>query len=535
MKRAIGVIVALALVGLGMYVVRGRSGKQTAPPKKQPLVTVAPVTLGNIAESLSVTGKVEPVISIDVVPKVEQRIVWMPLREGDRVQAGQVVARLDPTELSRQLDQARAEERVAAASLRDVLAGSRREEVAQARALLRQAQATQAKAEASLRNSRSLYTQRNLPQQAADEAEGKVSVSEAQLRSAEASEEDARRDTDRIRHIVQIGGAAQEDLDRAETRLKTVQAQRHSAEAALKAAKAALEHVRELYAGPLASRDLDDAQGRVAESQAGVAAATQKLEMLLAGATPTQAALAREKVAQARTRVASARTVLEYCTLRSPLAGVVVSRHLQVGDMAEPKAPILTIAGTAQMVVRASLPDRDAVRIRRGATALVSLDAHAGRPLRLRVARVYPAADANSRLVTVELALPPGRATAPMGSLARLTIPLAQHQHTVVIPSVAIQQYADGRRVVFVVGDGDTAELREVEAGIEQNDRTEVLSGVKVGERLVVRGQEMLRDGMAVKVMAGKPGKGKKAAGGQGPEDGATAPSRGAGVREAGR
>jgi RND family efflux transporter MFP subunit len=317
--------------------------------------------------------------------------------------------------------------------------------------------------------------------------------------------EDAQRDVDRVKHMVEIGGAPQEDLDRAQTRLKTVQAQHSAAQAALKASRASLAHIRDLYAGPIPKRELDDAEGRVEEAKEGVASATQRLQMLLAGPTATQVSVARERVSQAQAKVASAQTPLAYCTLTSPFTGTVVARLKQVGDMAEPKSPILTLAETSQLVVRASLPDRDAVRLRPGTPVVAEIDAASGKPMRLAVERIYPAADSNSRLVTVEIALPNGIQAPPLGSLTRLSFLATEHRKAIVIPSAAVLEHPGGKRVAFVVAKSGKADMREITVGIEQNDRIEALSGIEPGEQLVVRGQEALKDGMAIKIMPPKP------------------------------
>jgi RND family efflux transporter MFP subunit len=526
LKRILWVILAVILVGAVFYTVASRKAPAVATTKKKPLVAVMAVQLGDMAEVLSATGKVEASAQVDILPKVEQRIVWMPFREGDRVTAGQVLARLDTTELSRQFDQARAEERVARAVLNDLMAGSRNEEVAQALALLRQAKAGQTRAEAQFRNLSTLYDSKNLPQQAIDDAEGKVRVNEAQLSAADASVEDAQRDLERVKQVVNIGGAPAQDLDRARTRVATALAQQRASAAAVTASRSALTHVRDLYAGPIPRRELDEAAGRLAEAKAAVTAATQRYQMLQNGPTGTQVSIARERLAQAQTKVASANTLLSYSTITAPISGAILVRQRQEGDMAEPKSPIVTIANQDRLLVRASLPDRDAARLRPGMPVRVVLDAGPARQQQLKVSRVYPAADPASRLVTVEIEIPKA-ASAPIGSLARLSFLVSQHRGVIVAPSDAVLPRPGDRWVAFVVGAEDKAEMRDVRIGLTENDKIEILEGLSPGDRLIVRGHEMLKDGAAVKVA---PAKGKGPQGGK-----AVSPDGTKGGEQAGR
>ena len=513
MKRTVGIIVAIVVAAGGWWLTARMRGtaKDASPTKKAPLVAVTIAQKGSIAEALSLTGSVEARTVVDILPKLEQRIVWMPAREGDRVIAGQVVARLDSLEHQRQLDQALADVRVNEASLRDLQAGARPEEIAQAKALLEQATASQERGEALLRNLRSLYGQQGVPQQAIDEATGKVHVNESQARAADVQVADAELDLGRVRQVVAIGGTAKQEEDRAKTRLETARAQQRAARAALHASRAALEHVKTLYGGPIPRREIDEAEGKVREAKSAVQAAKEKLGMLRAGPTPTQVAVARERVAQASAKLASARVMLQYCSITAPLNGVVVRRHAEVGDMAAPRSPLLSIANTGQVLVRAAVSETDAARFRVGMAVFVAVDGQPGPPLRSRISTVYPAADPGSRLIMVKVPLPSSSGTPLLGSLARVSVLVHRSDGSVVIPSAATVQRAGGKRIAFVVGQDDKASEREIETGIETNDKVEVLRGIAAGERLVVKGQEMLKDGSAVKAMAPKTGRGKGA------------------------
>ncbi len=415
-----------------------RSGNNNRSPsqaqKKIPLVETQAVTRGDIARAIETTGTVVFADEANVSPKVEQRIVWLQVEEGDRVTAGQILVRLDTTELDAQTRQAEAEVRVAEARLRDIEAGARSQEIRAA-----EAAAAQAK---------------------------------AQLAAARSAAEDARRDCDRQRQLLAIGGASQQEVDHAQTRC-------------------------------------DAASSQVGVAEAGLAAAQERLSQLKEGATQTQLALAREQVAQARTRLSYWESQASFCVIRAPISGVVTRKQQFVGDLASPKAPILTLADTSRTVIRTSVTDEVAARLRVGMPVRAEVDAlPRSEPLSLRVSRIYPSADPTTRLITVELAAPM-LAHVKQGSLARLAIILERHDNAVVIPAYAVVARPGGKLVAFVVEDG-TAKERLIQPGIESGDRLEILSGLAPGEQLIVRGQERLKDGAEVKV---KPPKGKPGGG----------------------
>ena len=156
-KRGIraGIIVVVILAVMGIAVHRmATSGKDDTLQKKVPLVAAAAVQLGSLARTIETTGTVEPENAVSIVPKIEQRIVWMPLREGDAVRRGQLLVRLDNAESADQLAAAEAEVSVAEARLRDVLSGSRPQEIRAAKAALAQAQSNAQQAKRDLEHTR---------------------------------------------------------------------------------------------------------------------------------------------------------------------------------------------------------------------------------------------------------------------------------------------------------------------------------------------------------------------------------------------
>jgi multidrug efflux pump subunit AcrA (membrane-fusion protein) len=75
---------------------------------------------------------------------------------------------------------------------------------------------------------------------------------------------------------------------------------------------------------------------------------------------------------------------------------------------------------------------------------------------------------------------------------------MEKHDHVVVVPSDAILRKPGGKSVAFVV-EKNTARMRPVVTGIESGGKVEIVSGINAGEKLVIRGHEMLKDGAQVK------------------------------------
>ena len=416
------------------------------------------------------------------------------------------------------------------------------------------------------------------PRLRVQEAQGRYKTAEAQVTAAQATLEDARRDLDRVERMQAIGGAAQESLDKARTRLDTAQSQLTAATAARDAAKEGLDGAQEIYSlaagpkqqlddartklqageaqlkaaqeaadaaerdyqhvlklnsGPLPQREIDEATSGLAETRAAAEAARQKLAMLEAGPTPTQMLVAQERVSQAGAKLAAARMLLSYCLVTAPVSGTVIRRMQDVGDMASPRMPFLTIATRGHPVVKGAIPDRYARQLQVGLAVKIAPTATGnGTSLAGAVTRIYRAADPKTRLMPFEAALPEGFAL-PVGAMVRLEVTLEEAVGVPVVPSEVLLSRPGGKRVAFVVEDGKAVE-KPVGVGIEADGRAEITSGLKPGQLLVVAGYQTVKDKMEVKVA--KPGQqptGKGEPGGQvspgtvGPAGSARPPARG--------
>jgi len=512
-RRGYGLAVLAVILALGFAVYRhNTAGKaDDTQQKKMPLVAVLPVQLGTIVKTIETTGTAEPENAVNIVPKIDQRITWMPLREGDQVHRGQLIVKLENSESTDQLSAALADVSVAEARMRDVLAGSRPQEIRSAKAALAQAVANSRQASLDLKHTRRLYGSSGIPEQQLQEAQSRYDAAQANVESAKATVEDAEIELGRLKKMLKIGGVSQEDVDKAQMRYQVTGSALTSASSGLASAKSNLEHVRDLNVKVIPEQQIDNAESKYASAQAALEAAKARLDLLREGASSTQIAVAREQVTQARLKADTFRTQSEYCTIKSPVNGVITKLFLHVGDMAQTKQPIISISEDARMVIKAGVSDNDAISVRPGQPAIVEIGSTGRSPLKLKITRVYPSADSATRLVPIELGLPMG-VSISQGSFAKVNLVTEKKENVVMIPFDAVIQKPGGKSMVFVVEQG-TAHARPIVTGSEWKGKVEIITGLGVGESLVVRGQEMLKDGVEVKVKPNKKSPGNSGAG----------------------
>lgn len=259
--------------------------------------------------------------------------------------------------------------------------------------------------------------------------------------------------------------------------------------------------------GILARVDQRELEAQLAAAEAGfqvAEAAFQRAEQLRERRVITLPEYERDRTAYAAAtaQLDQLRTRIGYATVRSPIAGVVLAKHVEAGDVVGNQTRLFTLGDVSTLVVRVGVSELDVVELNVGEAAHVSLDAFPGRVLEGRIRRVFPSADPNTRLVPVEVALDTGagRLVRP-GFLARIRFDLAERADVVMVPGGAVVGAA-GAQSVFVVQEG-RAVRRSVETGLTSEGRVEILSGLTAGEVVVVTGNNGLRDGAEVRIMAG--------------------------------
>ena len=193
------------------------------------------------------------------------------------------------------------------------------------------------------------------------------------------------------------------------------------------------------------------------------------------------------------------RTRVEFSRITAPSAGIVTAKLVVAGSAVSPNQRVFELADVSLLVVRVQVSELDVVHVQRGAEVDVVLDAYPASPIKGHVRRVFPSADAQSRLVPVEVALdrfPEGVVARP-GFLARIMFRLDRRPGALVVPAAAIGVGEEGQ-FVYVV-DGDSLVRRAVTLGITTEGLVEVTHGLSAGERVVTSGHTNLRPGSRVR------------------------------------
>jgi membrane fusion protein (multidrug efflux system) len=224
-------------------------------------------------------------------------------------------------------------------------------------------------------------------------------------------------------------------------------------------------------------------------------------QLVQGGAVPgAQLDSAQSKYENAKAQLAKAVESNEDYLIAAPWSGIVSKVFVTEGDYVAPRAPLIEIFDPASLVVQFAVPEAESTQVHKNMPVQVQLDAHPGKNLQGTVSRVYPQLDDRTRTRNVEAALSDPVALLP-GMFARVRMVLFSIPDAVTVPAYSLVPNPNGSPSAFVAEDGK-AVRRDLTLGEEIDGRVHILSGLKPGDQLIVAGQEKLKDGAMVKVMA---------------------------------
>lgn len=209
------------------------------------------------------------------------------------------------------------------------------------------------------------------------------------------------------------------------------------------------------------------------------------------------------RIDQAKADVAGSKVYSSFSRITAPINGIVVSRQADVGYMAAPGAPLLTIESGSDYRLEAAVQESQINRIHLRDQVRVQVDALGPSDLAGIVVEIVPAADPASRtyLVKISIALPTGNQQIIRSGLYGKARFITGQAQAITVPQQAVVERGQ-LTSVYVVDQSGIARMRLVKTGKTYGDRIEVLSGLREGEQIVVDGVKALNDGSRVRETA---------------------------------
>lgn len=214
-----------------------------------------------------------------------------------------------------------------------------------------------------------------------------------------------------------------------------------------------------------------------------------------------EAADAAVKVADARVRQAGFASGT--AQLYAPSSGVVLTRNVQPGQVIAAGTPALILGeGDDGFVFRVPIIDRDASKLRVGMAADISIESLEGTPITATISEIDGRANEATGAFTVQFRLA-NRPRLRSGQIGTASIKLpASENGALQIPASALFGVRTGEGLVYVVGDKNRVETRNVSVERVTDDFVIVTGGIRPGDIIVTSGGEKLRTGSKVRTVA---------------------------------
>ena len=205
------------------------------------------------------------------------------------------------------------------------------------------------------------------------------------------------------------------------------------------------------------------------------------------------------KMDQVKADITSAQVYVGYSRMNAPINGIVTSKQAEIGLLAAPGVPLLTLEDDTRYRLEVSVEDSMLKKVRLDTPVRISIDTLGPQEFSSRVTEIVPASDPGSRSSTVKIDLFDGKgklfgqSILQSGVFGKARFPVGEKQ-LLKVPQRSIFQRGQ-LTGVFIVDSTDMICLRLIKTGKPYGDQLEVLSGLNDGDRIVVEGVDRVKDG----------------------------------------
>ena len=303
------------------------------------------------------------------------------------------------------------------------------------------------------------------------------------------------------------------DKEEIQARVNQQRASLEAAEAAAHAAEADLQHARVDAEGPdvpMLKRAYERAQHMAKDgviSQAQLDDAQKNYEMAVNKQQLGKAneVVAQAKLRQAKAQVSQAKAQLEQTgeeyrnsTIVSPMNGLVLSRNVEVGDavssilvLGSSATLLMTVGDTREVYVKGKVDESDISKVYMGQPARIKVESYKDRTFNGKVTKISPMGVEKDNVTTFEVRVSIDNSKGELKSMmtANAEILLEEHKNVLMVPEGALI-YDKDRKASVEVPDPNARDGKrklEVQVGISNGSKTELLSGLKEGSEVILQ------------------------------------------------
>ncbi|MGE8649238.1 MAG: efflux RND transporter periplasmic adaptor subunit [Acinetobacter sp.] len=271
---------------------------------------------------------------------------------------------------------------------------------------------------------------------------------------------------------------------------------RPQASAELASAKAQLEQAsreatrrRNAEAGILSAEEIE--QAVEAERVARNNYETVRLKAAALAPGQVEEASLREQLSVAQAQLAKTK-------IRATIAGTVLTRDVEPGDLVQPGRTLFTIAMDGNTEIRVPLDERNLSRLALSQKATAIADAYPDKPFPARINFIAPSIDPQRGTVEVRLSVDPVPDFLRQDMTVSVNVETGRRDRTLAIPNDALRKVQGDQATVLLVRDSKI-QRQKVQLGLRGLAMSEVISGLKTGDQVLSDATSALKDGTRVR------------------------------------
>jgi RND family efflux transporter MFP subunit len=439
------------------------SHNEAAEQQKQKVETMT-VKKEPVSASFDLSGTLQPYDETTVSFELSGLIRDTFLDVGDSVSKGLVMTKLDPSSFQLQLEQADTAILEARAGIKNATAA-----ISSADASIQSADAQKAAAQAGVNK-----VNKGAREQEKAQIRTKVNRAQTALNKAQLNAE-------RTKLLYEQGAATKNDYENTQLALT-------NAAKDLEDAQEALSLIEE----GARVEDRQAAESSLRQAQAGKESAIAAKEQAQASKDNSSAAYQQALIAKKQAELALSKT-----SLKAPMSGVILEKKVNAGQLASAGQPVYRIGQTDQLKVLLPVPDYEIKNWKPGQTVRVQLynESREG-----TVSQIYPATNSNTGSINVEVIIPNSKHDWAPGQVVKADRQLAQREQ-IMLPAKAVVNNGTGTFVYKAVN--NKAVKTVVSIGQMSDNKFEITKGLRVGDRVVTTGVNLIYDGLPLQVTEG--------------------------------
>jgi multidrug efflux pump subunit AcrA (membrane-fusion protein) len=283
-------------------------------------------------------------------------------------------------------------------------------------------------------------------------------------------------------------------LDEIEKAIRGGESEKKAADARLALASSTLDRYKGLFERrSVSSQEFDEVQTKNTAAKADADQASERLQALLAKKNQIIA-----RIDQAKADTVNAEALLSHTRILSPIDGIVTAKPADVGQMAAPGTPLLSVEDETHYRLEALVEESRIGRIQLGDPVSVSIDALGPKPIAGQVSEIVPALDPASRsyIIKIDLRSPDSSTLFRSGLFGKVRFNTGTKK-VLTVPAQSVLERGQ-LTFVYVVDPAKIARMRLIQTGKTYGDRVEVLSGLSEGDQVILEPLSAVKDGAAV-------------------------------------